>query len=302
MRESINAWVRQVGSIILSKDHEIRVCLAGILAEGHLLIEDRPGMGKTTLALALAKTLGLPFSRIQFTADLLPADVIGASIWDQTRSQFQFHRGPLFAQLVLGDELNRASPRTQSAFLEAMEEAQVTVDGVTYELARPFVFIATQNPREQNGTFPLPESQLDRFMMSLELGHPDSTTEKQLLMGDDPRAKIPHLQPLTGNSGLRGLQGAVKAVRVSEPVAVYVQSILHANRGTSVVELSMRAGQMLVRAAKAWAFMDSRDFVTPDDVKTIAPAVLAHRLGGERGYRYGRIRAAEVLASVEVPL
>ncbi len=302
MRENISAWVEQISSVLFSKDHEVRLCVACVLAEGHLLIEDRPGMGKTTLALALGKTLGLPFSRIQFTADILPADVTGASVWDQGKGQFVFHRGPIFGQLVLADELNRASPRTQSAFLEAMEESQVTVDGVTHQLERPFLFIATQNPREQSGTFPLPESQLDRFLMSIELGYPDSEAERRVLLGPDPRSRVQELQALVTPTALRELQNQIRDVKMADPVVTYVQRILQATRTGQGQELSMRAGQMLVRASRAWAFVDGRDYVIPDDVKAIAPAVLAHRLGGDRGYRTGRTRAEEIMAQVAVPL
>ena len=268
--------------VILGKGHQLRLALACLMARGHLLIEDQPGMGKTTLAHLLARVLGLEFQRLQFTSDLLPADIIGASIYERESGQFRFHRGPVFAQLLLADEVNRATPKCQSALLEAMEEQQVTVDGESYALPAPFFVIATQNPLHQIGTFPLPESQLDRFLMRLTLGYPDRKAERELLAGRDRRALVAQIKPLLSPSQLLAIQAQVTKVHVAEPLLDYVQALLAFSRQAPefIVGLSPRAGLALLRAAQAWALLHGRNHVLPEDVQTILPAVAGHRLQG----------------------
>ena len=270
----------QLDDIILGKAQQTRLCVACLLARGHLLIEDIPGVGKTTLAHALARVLGLSYQRVQFTSDLLPADIIGVSIFDRESASFRFHRGPVFAQLVLADEVNRATPKTQSALLEAMEEAQVTADGTTHALPTPFFVVATQNPTYQIGTFPLPESQLDRFLMRIELGYPDPQVEKTLLTGRDRRALLAELQPAVSVAELTALQNRVEAVHVSDALVDYVQHIVNFTRETPVfiTGLSPRAGIVLLRAAQAWALISGHRGVLPEDVQAVAAAVIGHRL------------------------
>ncbi|NND58816.1 MAG: AAA family ATPase [Gammaproteobacteria bacterium] len=266
--------------IILGKPRQLRLAIACVLARGHLLIEDIPGVGKTTLAHALAATLGLSYQRIQFTSDLLPADIIGVSIFDRESSSFQFHRGPVFAQLVLADEVNRATPKTQSALLEAMEENQVTADGVTHPLPEPFFVVATQNPTYQIGTFPLPESQLDRFLMRIELGYPDPAVEKTLLTGADRRDLVANLQPVMTPEQLTQWQQRVPNVPVTDALVAYVQEIIRYTRESAefAAGLSPRAGIVLLRAAQAWALMAGHRGVLPEDVQAVAPSVIGHRL------------------------
>ena len=268
--------------VILGKGHQLRLALACLMARGHLLIEDQPGMGKTTLANMLARVLGLEFQRLQFTSDLLPADVIGASIYDRESGQFHFHRGPVFAQLLLADEVNRATPKCQSALLEAMGEQQVTVEGQTYALPAPFFVIATQNPLHQIGTFPLPESQLDRFLMRLTMGYPDRKAERELLAGRDRRDLVAQLKPVLSTKQLLAIQAQVSKVHIAEPLLDYVQALLAFSRQAPefVVGLSPRAGLALLRAAQAWALLHGRNHVLPEDVQTILPAVAGHRLQG----------------------
>jgi MoxR-like ATPase len=272
--------VSQVGSIILGKDHQIRLAIACLLARGHLLIEDIPGVGKTTLAHALATSLGLAFQRIQFTSDLLPADIIGVSIFDRQSGKFQFHAGPIFSQVVLADEVNRATPKAQSALLEAMEEHQVTTEGETRELPVPFFVIATQNPSHQIGTFPLPESQLDRFLMRIHLGYPDSEAERALLQGEDRRDLLAALQPAMTPDELFELQRQTQRVHTSDALLDYVQALsLHTRRTADYVNgLSPRAALALVHSARAWALMAGREHVVPEDVQAVLPAVVGHRL------------------------
>lgn len=272
--------LESASQIILGKDHAVRLALACVLARGHLLIEDIPGVGKTTLAHVLARLLGLQFQRIQFTSDMLPADILGVSVFDQREGSFRFHPGPVFAQLVLADEINRATPKAQSALLEAMEERQISAEGQTWPLPDPFFVIATQNPAEQIGTFPLPESQLDRFLMRLSLGYPDRAAERALLAGDDRRALIDHLPPSVTPTELDALFSAARAIHVGPRLLDYVQALLAASRESAgfALGLSPRAGLGLLAAARAWALLAGRDHVLPEDVQAVLPAVASHRL------------------------
>lgn len=272
--------VRHAGSIILGKKQQISLALACLLARGHILIEDLPGVGKTTLAHVLAKILGLDYSRIQFTSDLLPADILGVSIFDRTAGAFEFHPGPVFSQVILADEINRATPKAQSALLEAMEEQQVSIEGATRALPSPFFVIATQNPTYQVGTFPLPESQLDRFLMRIELGYPDQDAERALLIGEDRRELLEKLQPCVDAEQLLEIQSVVAHVHASDALLDYLQGILIFTRKNSdfISGLSPRAGLALLHCAKAWALMDGRNHVLPEDVQTVLPYVVTHRL------------------------
>jgi MoxR-like ATPase len=276
----IEPIIEALGTVIVGKTHEIRLSVACLLAEGHLLIEDLPGVGKTTLAHALARVFGLSYQRIQFTSDLLPADVTGVSVYDRASATFRFHEGPVFAQLVLADEINRATPKAQSALLEAMEERQVTADGSTYRLPEPFFVIATRNPQHQIGTFPLPESQLDRFLMQVALGYPEPAEERALLAGGDRRARLDALVPAVTFETLGTLRREVPKVHVSEPLLDYVQALLAHTRdsGHFVAGLSPRAGLSLIRAAQAWALMAGHAGVHPEDVQVVLPSIVAHRL------------------------
>jgi MoxR-like ATPase len=284
------------GSVILGKERELRLALTCLLARGHLLIEDLPGVGKTTLAHLLARLLGLQFSRIQFTSDLLPADVVGVSVYERGKETFRFHPGPLFSQLVLADEINRATPKAQSALLEAMEERQVTVDGETHPLPEPFFVIATQNPAYQVGTFPLPESQLDRFLMRIRLGYPAAAQEKVLLAGEDRRAMVERQGPVLSPSDLARLQGQVTQIHAAPPVIDYCHELLLFTRrsGHFVHGLSPRAGIGLLRAAKAWALLGGRAYVIPEDIQAVLPSVAVHRLMGADGV--GRLDQDETAA------
>ena len=272
--------VRQAGTIILGKEEQIRMAVACLLARGHLLIEDVPGVGKTTLSHVLATLLGLQYQRIQFTSDLLPADIIGVSIFDRENSTFRFHPGPIFSQVILADEINRASPKAQSALLEAMEEHQVTADGKTRPLPEPFFVIATQNPLHQVGTFPLPESQLDRFLMRVKLGYPDKDAERALLKGVDRRELIAQLRPAITTEQLQALQKEAAANFVSDALVDYVQALIAFTRDSTRFEtgLSPRAGLAVLRGAQAWALMAGRHQVLPEDVQAVLPPVVGHRL------------------------
>jgi MoxR-like ATPase len=274
------ALVDQIATIIVGKRAQIEDGVACLMAGGHLLIEDVPGVGKTTLAHALAVSLGLRFSRVQFTADLMPSDLAGVSVWDRGREGFVFHPGPLFTQVLLADEINRAGPKTQSALLEAMEEHQVSVDNETRPLPEPFFVIATQNPAEQLGTYPLPESQLDRFLLRITLGYPDRAAERELLAGHDRREAITRLQPVMQGDDVRAVQQAVQQVHASEALLDYLQALVEATRnGRWFVEgLSPRAAIGVLRAAKARALLAGRDYVAPDDLQAILPQALGHRL------------------------
>lgn len=301
MKKLTDAIVQQLNGILLGKEQQIRLALCGLLAKGHLLIEDIPGMGKTTLSHALAKVMGLSYQRIQFTNDLLPADVLGFSMYDKQAGALVFHPGPIFAQVVLADEINRASPRTQSALLEAMEERQVSIEGETRPLPLPFFVIATQNPVEQGGTYPLPESQLDRFLMRLQLGYPDPRAERELLEGADRRELTARLASLLSETDLKTLQEGVERVTASPALLDYVQRLLQQSRKMPglMYGLSPRAGLGLVRAARAWALMDGRHHVLPDDVQAVFPSVAGHRLEqGESGKSDERVR--QLLTTVSV--
>jgi MoxR-like ATPase len=278
--DELGRVLTQVGQVVIGKNRPIQLALACLLARGHLLIEDLPGVGKTTLAHALAKSLGLQFQRIQFTSDLLPSDIIGVSIYDREAGRFSFHPGPVFSQLVVADEINRATPKTQSALLEAMEEHQVTVEGETRRLPSPFFVIATQNPTEQVGTFPLPESQLDRFMMRISVGYPDAQAERALLAGEDRRLMIERLPAALGEDTLTQLQMAAAGIHVSAKLLDYVQRLLQWSRLNPQVAigLSPRAGLSLVACARAWALIEGRDYALPEDVQTVLGPVAAHRL------------------------
>lgn len=299
-----DAVLARAGQIILGKDGEIRQALACLLADGHLLIEDLPGMGKTTLAHTLGRLLGLHFSRIQFTSDLLPADITGVSIFDRVKSEFRFLPGPIFAQLVLADEINRATPKTQSALLEAMEEGQVTVEGQTRDLPRPFFVIATQNPAHQIGTFPLPESQLDRFLMRIELGYPDRAAERALLTSGSQRQQADQLEIAFDAEALPALQQEVAGIHAAGPLIDYVQALIEATRQNPAFQhgLSPRAGLGLLAAARAWAWLAGRDMVLPDDVQAVLPAVARHRLRSAQGSGFAsREDIATLLRSVAIP-
>ena len=276
----IKSILDQLNTVIVGKSARVQDCVACLLAGGHLLIEDVPGVGKTTLAHALAHTFGLQFARVQFTADLMPSDLIGVSVYERGKEAFMFHPGPVFAQVLLADEINRASPKTQSALLEAMEEKQVSVEGATRALPEPFFVIATQNPHDQLGTYALPESQLDRFLMRISLGYPDRGAERLLLAGSDRRDMLDGLLPLLSLDDLAALQHQVLAVHTAEPLLNYVQDLIAATRSGRwfLQGLSPRAGIALMRAAKAQALIEGRDYVAPDDVQAILPQTIAHRL------------------------
>jgi MoxR-like ATPase len=276
----LQSLLAQLNTVIVGKPAQTQDCVACLLAGGHLLIDDVPGVGKTTLAHALARSFGLQFSRVQFTSDLMPSDLSGVSVYERGKEAFVFHPGPLFAQVLLADEINRASPKTQSALLEAMEEKQVTIEGATRALPQPFFVIATQNPLDQLGTYALPESQLDRFLMRISLGYPDRAAERALLAGNDRRDMVDHLPSLLGAGELARLQAAVLAVHAADPLLDYVQDLIAATRSGQwfLQGLSPRAGIAVVRAAKAQALLSGRDYVAPDDVQAILPQTVAHRL------------------------
>ncbi|MDT7517622.1 MoxR family ATPase [Rhodoferax sp. TBRC 17660] len=280
IQDKLRSLLNQLNTVIVGKPDQIRDCVACLLAGGHLLIDDVPGVGKTTLAHALSRTFGLQFSRVQFTSDLMPSDLSGVSVYERAKEAFVFHPGPLFAQVLLADEINRASPKTQSALLEAMEEKQVTIEGETRALPRPFFVIATQNPLDQLGTYALPESQLDRFLMRISLGYPDRAAERALLAGSDRRNMVDHLPSLLAGDELATLQQAVMAVHTADPLLDYVQDLITATRSGRwfLQGLSPRAGIALLRAAKAQALLCGRDYVAPDDVQAVLPQTVAHRM------------------------
>ncbi len=299
----VSRVVEAASRIILGKEAQVRLGVACLLARGHLLIEDLPGVGKTTLANVLAKSLGLDFQRIQFTSDMLPADIIGVSVYERETGGFKFHPGPIFAQVILADEVNRATPKTQSALLEAMAEHQVTAEGETRKLPEPFFVIATQNPSEQVGTFPLPESQLDRFMMRIELGYPDREAERALLSGIDRRELLAALEPCLSAAELLELQASVQRVHAAPALLDYVQAIVeHTRRSPEFVAgLSPRAALALLHCAQAWALIEGRDKVIPEDVQAILPGVAAHRLRPAHDTTRRMDAGAMLLAAVPIP-
>jgi MoxR-like ATPase len=307
---ALHRAVNTLETIILGKPTQVRLCLACLLARGHLLIEDVPGVGKTTLAHALAHVLGLGWQRVQFTSDLLPADIIGVSVFDRASQQFHFRQGPLFTQLLLADEVNRASPRTQSALLEAMEERQVSVDVTTYRLPEPFFVVATQNPHEQLGTFALPESQLDRFLMRVTLGYPDASHERELLRSGERRDMLPQIPAALTPEAVNRIQAHVRTVHVSEAVLDYAQALISRTRDRTDLKLGLspRAGQGLIRAAQAWTYLSQRGAVLPDDIQAVLPAVVSHRLeyraeAARKGDGSdGNAIANELIRAVPVPI
>ena len=304
-RATLDAVVAQAGQVILGKERRIRLAVACLLAGGHLLIEDLPGLGKTTLAHVLARLLGLEFQRIQFTSDMLPADILGVSVFERDSATFRFHPGPIFSQLVLADEVNRATPKAQSALLEAMEERQVTIEGKTRVLPEPFFVIATQNPRHQVGTFPLPESQLDRFLLCIDMGYPERDAERELLRGRARRDVLADMRPALTPEALHGLRQRVGSVMVADPLLDYVQALLAYSRGSGHYRygLSPRAGLAMLQSARAWALMDGREHVLPEDVQAVLPSVVRHRLklaSDESEYSHQDV-SSELLTQVPIP-
>lgn len=304
MQRIVDKLVGAIGSVLIGKDQQIRLALACLFARGHLLIEDLPGMGKTTLAQGLAKVLGLSYNRIQFTSDLLPADILGVSVYDRERSRFEFHPGPVFSQLLLADEINRTTPKTQSALLEAMAEGQVTVEGETRGLPQPFFVIATQNPVTQSGTFPLPESQLDRFLMRIELGYPDPASERELLSGVDPRTRLVEMKALLNGEHLLKIQQQVARIKASESLVDYLQRLVQFTRDEPLFQsgLSPRGALAALQCARAWALIQGRQYVIPEDVQAVLPSVAAHRLrgSGEFAGQDSSLLLQRVLNSVDI--
>ncbi|MEQ9450880.1 MAG: MoxR family ATPase [Pseudomonadales bacterium] len=300
----IENLITTLNSVLLGKEHQIKLSLACLFASGHLLIEDLPGMGKTLLSHALARVLGLGYNRIQFTSDVLPSDIIGATIFDKNEGTFRFVEGPLFTQVVLADEINRATPKSQSALLEAMEERQVTHDGVTRLLPEPFFVIATQNPSTQTGTFPLPESQLDRFLMRIQLGYPEPAAERELLLHGDRRERLPGLKPLLDLADLKSIQQSVHNIQVSEPLVDYVQRLVTFTRQGNefAYGLSPRGALALITSAKSWALLHDRTHVVPEDIQAVLPSVVEHRLREDADFtgHGGGALAQQLLGSVDV--
>ncbi len=303
MNPRLSPLLETANTIILGKERSVRLCVCCLLARGHLLIEDVPGVGKTTLAHTLAKLLGLEYQRIQFTSDLLPADIVGSSIYDADTHSFRFHPGPIFHSMILADEINRSTPRAQSALLEAMEERQVTVEGETRPLPQPFFVIATQNPYTQIGTFPLPESQLDRFLMRIELGYPDARAERELLLGEDRRSLLSRLPVCLPSEQLLAMQAQVQEVHASAALIDYLQALIRYSRESPHYQkgLSPRAGLGLLYSAKAWCLMEGRDAVIPEDVQAVLPAVAAHRLRLDSGAAMAADVVRPLLNDVPIP-
>jgi len=305
IKSILDRIILTAGDIILGKEHVLRLSIACVLARGHLLIEDLPGVGKTTLAHLLARLLGMQYQRIQFTSDLLPADIIGVSIYDRGQEAFHFHPGPIFSQLVLADEINRATPKAQSALLEAMEERQVTVEGETRKLPQPFFVIATQNPSYQIGTFPLPESQLDRFLMRVQIGYPDTASERKLLAGKERREMLESITPCIDMQQLATIQNQVDEIFVSDALLDYCQALLEFSRTSPRFHhgLSPRAGLALLRNARAWALLEGRDKVLPEDIQVVLTATVGHRLHStsDTGVNEGDQLARHLLESVPIP-
>ncbi|WGP00434.1 MoxR family ATPase [Saccharophagus degradans] len=282
MNKQIEDLIDAIGQVLLGKNHQVKLALACLFARGHLLIEDLPGMGKTTLAQCLAKVLGLHYERIQFTSDLLPADILGVSIFDQNTSEFRFHKGPIFSQVLLADEINRSTPKSQSALLEAMEEKQVTIEGSTRQLPKPFFVIATQNPLSQAGTYPLPESQLDRFLLRISLGYPSRAAEKMLFKGVDPRQRLADMQPIITLPQLDAIQTHIDTIQATDSVLDYLQRLMDFTRYDSSFSygISPRGALALLKSAKAWAFIHNRDHVVPEDIQAVLEPVVGHRIRG----------------------
>ncbi|WP_019605100.1 AAA family ATPase [Teredinibacter turnerae] len=308
MKKNLDNLLHAVDSVLLGKHHQVKLAVACLLARGHLLIEDLPGMGKTTLAQCLARVLGLDYQRVQFTSDLLPADILGAAIFDRQNSDFRFLPGPVFTQVLLADEVNRSTPKTQSALLEAMEEQQVTVEGETRPLPTPFFVIATQNPQTQAGTYPLPESQLDRFLMRVSLGYPSRAAEQQLLKGADPRGRLQDIEPVMALEELQGLQTQVDGIKATDQLLDYLQRLVDFTRhdASFTYGISPRGAMAWLRAAKAWALIEQRDFLLPDDIQAVMTPVVGHRVRGlpsgsaERSVRSGDALVEHLLNSVDV--
>jgi MoxR-like ATPase len=302
LRHRLDGALAQVNGVLLGKPRQVKLAFTCLIAGGHLLLEDVPGVGKTTLAHALAATFDLEFQRIQFTSDLLPSDIIGVSVYERETGQFRFHPGPIFTSLLLADEINRATPKSQSALLEAMAEGQTTVDGVTHELPKPFFVVATQNPLDLAGTFPLPDSQLDRFMLRLSLDYPDPAAERALLIGEDRRDMMASLKPRLDATAISQLHAAAQAVKVSSALLDYLQALLTASRKNNDVRvgLSPRAGLALLAASRSWAMISGRDYVIPEDVQTVFVPTAAHRLVPGRGSHREAIARA-ILAETAVP-
>jgi MoxR-like ATPase len=300
----LDATLAAIQSVILGKPTQVRLCLACLLARGHLLLEDVPGVGKTTLAQTLARVLGLEWARLQFTSDMLPADIVGVSIFDRSTQKFQFRRGPVFTQLLLADEINRASPKAQSALLEAMAERQVSIDGVTYALPEPFFVVATQNPHEQIGTYGLPESQLDRFLMRVSLGYPDQASERRVLLQGERREILHDTPVVLGPTELLTLQRAAHDVHVSDALLDYLQALVARTRAQLRLGLSPRAAQGLMRAAQAWALIEGEDVVLPEHIQIVFPAIAAHRLVARDGdaTERGAEIADELIRATPVPV
>ncbi|BBB25885.1 AAA family ATPase [Amphritea japonica] len=280
MREPIESAITEISKVLYGKQEQVKLALTCIFSQGHLLIEDLPGMGKTTLAHALAKVLGLDYQRLQFTSDMLPADILGVSIFEPSNNCFRFHPGPVFTQLLLADEVNRTTPKTQSALLEAMEEARVSIDGQTYPLPQPFFVIATQNPVTQQGTFPLPESQLDRFLMRIELGYPDVLAERELLKGGDPRDRLRELSPIISDLELKRITADCAAVKVSDSILDYLQRLIAHSRQAPEFSfgISPRGALALLSASRSWAYIEGRDYVIPEDLQQLLGPITGHRL------------------------
>ncbi len=304
MEQIVAKTLAQIGTVLLGKEQQVKLALTCLFAKGHLLIEDLPGMGKTTLAHALANVLGLSYNRLQFTSDLLPADVLGFSVFDKNSGEFRFQQGPVFTQVLLADEINRTTPKTQSALLEAMEERQVTLDGQTRALPEPFFVIATQNPLTQSGTFPLPESQLDRFLMRIELGYPDKAAERRLFEGENPQANLKALKPTLTPQQLVKVQALVEKVQASSNALDYLQRLVEYTRTQPAFSygLSPRGALALLRCAKAWALIDGRRHIVPEDIQIVLPSVVAHRVRDAADFsdQTGFALVERVLAAVDV--
>ena len=301
MHSTITAIIEDLSSVIFGKQQQIKLALTCLFSEGHLLIEDLPGMGKTTLSHALSAVLGLSYQRIQFTSDLLPADILGTNVFNSTEHSFTFHKGPIFSQVVLADEINRAGPKTQSALLEAMEEQQVTVDGKKYTLPNPFFVIATQNPLYQSGTYPLPESQLDRFLMRISLGFPPKEAEKRLILNMQKR-DYSQLPKRINQQELAAIQSQISQITLSSPVIDYIIELVNYTRTSNAFasSLSPRASMALAKAARSWAFIDGRDFVMPEDVQAVFASVCQHRLGLHNESDEAQVN--DILKNVLVPV